>query len=90
MRNFFLIPQSQFRNLKEALLQSQFRNFLRNVAPQPQFRNRNFFRSPQLQVRNLSLHFRNFRNIFGRGVAWNYIFFYHQVFFVIERILKGQ
>jgi hypothetical protein len=42
-RNFFLNPQSQFRNLKEALPQSQFRNCLRNVAPQPQFRNRNFF-----------------------------------------------
>jgi hypothetical protein len=40
-RNFFLSPQSQFRNLQEALPQSQFRNFLRNVAPQ--FRNRNFF-----------------------------------------------
>jgi hypothetical protein len=26
-RNFFLSPQSQFRNLKEALPQSQFRNF---------------------------------------------------------------
>ncbi len=32
--NFFLSPQPQFRNLKEALPQSQFRNFLRNVAPQ--------------------------------------------------------
>jgi hypothetical protein len=35
----FLSPQPQFRNLKEALPQSQFRNFLRNVAPQPQLRN---------------------------------------------------
>jgi hypothetical protein len=26
-RNFFFSPQSQFRNLKEALPQSQFRNF---------------------------------------------------------------
>jgi hypothetical protein len=42
-RNFFLSPQPQFRNLKEALPQSQFRNFLRNVAAQPQLRNRNFF-----------------------------------------------
>jgi hypothetical protein len=41
MRNFFLSPQSQFRNLKEALPQSQFHNFLRNVTPQPQLRNRN-------------------------------------------------
>jgi hypothetical protein len=38
-RNFFLSPQSQLRNLKEALPQSQFRNFLRNVAPQLQLRN---------------------------------------------------
>jgi hypothetical protein len=29
MRNFFLGPQAQFRNLKEALLRSQFRNFLK-------------------------------------------------------------
>jgi hypothetical protein len=39
MRNFFFSPQSQLRNLKEALPQSQFRNFLKNVAPQPQLRN---------------------------------------------------
>jgi hypothetical protein len=39
MRNFLLGPQSQFRNLKEALPQSQFRNFLRNGAPQPQLHN---------------------------------------------------
>jgi hypothetical protein len=38
-RNFFFSPQSQFRNLKEALPQLQFRNFLRNVSPQPQLRN---------------------------------------------------
>jgi hypothetical protein len=38
-RNFFLSPQSQLRNLKEALPQSQFRNFFKNVAPQPQLRN---------------------------------------------------
>jgi hypothetical protein len=31
-------------------------------------------------------HFRNFRHIFGRGVAWNYIFFYPQVFFALQRI----
>jgi hypothetical protein len=55
-RNFFLSPQSQFRNLKEVLPQSQFRNFLKkccSATATPQFRNRNFFRSPQLQVRNL-------------------------------------
>jgi hypothetical protein len=37
--NFFLSLQSQLRNLKEALPQSQFRNFLKNVAPQLQLRN---------------------------------------------------
>jgi hypothetical protein len=38
-RNFFFSPQSQLRNLKEALPQSQIRNFLKNVAPQQQLRN---------------------------------------------------
>jgi hypothetical protein len=45
-RNFFLSPQSQFRNLKETLPQSQFRNFLKqccSATATPQFRNRNFF-----------------------------------------------
>jgi hypothetical protein len=41
-RNFFLSPQSQLRNLKEAHPESQFRNFLKNVALQSQLRNRNF------------------------------------------------
>jgi hypothetical protein len=60
MCNFLLSPQSQFRSLKEALLQSQFRNFLRNVAPQPQLRSsaiRIFFLSPQLQVSYLRTSF---------------------------------
>jgi hypothetical protein len=38
-RNFFLSPQLQFRNLKEALLQSQFLNFLKtccSAIPQSQ------------------------------------------------------
>ncbi len=92
-RNFFLSPQSQFRNLKEALPQSQFRKFLRNVAPQPQFRSSEI--AIFSEVRNFKsatwdLHFRNFRHMFRSGVAWNYIFFYHQVFLVIEMILKGQ
>jgi hypothetical protein len=39
MRNFFLSPQSQLSSLKEAFPQSQFRNFLKNVALQPQLRN---------------------------------------------------
>jgi hypothetical protein len=59
-RNFFLNPQSQFRNLKEALPQSQFRNFLKkccSATATPQFRNRNFFLCPQLQVCNLRASF---------------------------------
>ncbi len=35
----FLCPQSQFSNLKEALQQSQFRNFLKKCCSQPQLRN---------------------------------------------------
>jgi hypothetical protein len=38
MHHFFLGPQSQFLNLKEALPQSQFHNFLKNVGLQLQFR----------------------------------------------------
>jgi hypothetical protein len=38
-QNFFWSPQLQFRNSKEELPQSQFRNFEMNVAPQPQLRN---------------------------------------------------
>jgi hypothetical protein len=68
MRNFFSSPQSQLRNLKEALPQSQFRNFLKNVAPQPQLRNSAI--AIFSEVRNFKsatreLYFRNFRQIFG-------------------------
>jgi hypothetical protein len=67
----FFSPQSQLRNLKEALPQSQFRNFQRNVAPQPQPRNSAIAISSE--VRNFKsatreLKFRNFRHIFGRGI----------------------
>jgi hypothetical protein len=53
-RNFFLSPQSQFRNLKEALLQSQFRNFLKKCCsataiPQSQFFLKSATSSPQLE-----------------------------------------
>ncbi len=54
-RNFFLSPQSQFRNLKKALPKPQFRNFWRNVTPQPQLRNCNFFWSPQLERFNSAI-----------------------------------
>jgi hypothetical protein len=92
-RNFFLSPQSQFRNLKEALLQSQFRNFLRNVAPQPQLRNsaiaifpKSATSSPQLETFTSA--------IFGifLAVEWLEIkyFFTTRFFLFIEMILKGQ
>ncbi len=77
-RKFFLSPQSQFRNLKEALPQSQFRNFSRNLAPQPQLRNSAiaiFSEVQNFKSATLELHFRNFRHIFGHEVAKNYIFF---------------
>ncbi len=67
-RNFFLSPQSQLRNLKKALPQLQFCNFLKNVAPQPQLRNSaNAIFS---EVRNFKsaiweLYFRNFRQMLG-------------------------
>jgi hypothetical protein len=50
----------------------------------PQFRNCNF------KSATLELPFRNFRHIFGNGVDLNYIFFYRQVFFAIQRILKRE
>ncbi len=70
-RNFFLSPQSQFRNLKEALPQSQFHNFWRNVAPQPQLRNSAiaiFSEIRNFKSATWELQFRNFRHIFGRGI----------------------
>ncbi len=87
-RNFFSSPQSQLCNSKEALPQSQFRNFLKNVAPQPQLRNSAI--AIFSEVRNSRALFPQFSADFWRGVAWNYIFFYRQVFFAVERILKGQ
>ncbi len=66
-RNFFSSPQSQCRNLQEALPQSQFRNFLRNVAPQPQLRNSAI--AIFSEVRNLRVSLPQFSAIFGRGVA---------------------
>ncbi len=70
-RNFFLSPQSQFHNLKEALPQSQFRNFLKkccSATATPQLRNRNFVWSPELQVRNLRASIPQFSAYF---CPWN-------------------
>jgi hypothetical protein len=91
-RNIFWSSQSQFHNLKEERPQSQFCNYLRNAAPQPQFHNSAI--AIFSEVRNFisvtwEFHFRYFRHIFGRGVAWNYIFL-PQVFLAITRIIKGQ
>jgi hypothetical protein len=67
MRNFFLSPQSQLRNLKEALPQSQFRNFLKNVAPQSQLRNSAF--AIFYEVRNLRALVSQFSADFWHGVS---------------------
>jgi hypothetical protein len=51
-RNFFLSLQSQCRNLKEALTQLQFRNFLKkccSAIPQSQFFLMSATSSPQLE-----------------------------------------
>jgi hypothetical protein len=61
-RNFFSSPQSQFHNLQEALPQSQFRNFLRNVAPQPQLHNSAI--AMFSEVRNLRVSLPQFSAIF--------------------------
>ncbi len=77
--NLFLSPQSQFRILKEALAQSQFRNLLKkccSATATPQFRNRNFILSPHLQVRDSAAIF---WHIFGRGI-W----------YIHERKIGGQ
>ncbi len=84
-RNFFLSPQSQLRNLKETLPQSQFRNFLKNVAPQPQFFLKSATSSSQLESFTSA--------IFGSFLTQSSLklySFYRQVFFAIERILKGE
>ncbi len=63
----FFSPQSQLRNLKETLPQSQFRNFLKNVAPKPQLRNSAiaiFSEVRHLKSATWELYFRNFRQIF--------------------------
>jgi hypothetical protein len=67
-KQLFLSPQSQFRNLKKALLQSQFRNFLRNVALQPQLRNRNFLEVPTLNPQPESFTSAIFGLFFGREI----------------------
>ncbi len=64
-RNFFLSPQSQLRNFKDELPQSQFRNLFKNccsATATPQLGNRNFFLSPQLESSTVLY---NFRQIFG-------------------------
>ncbi len=67
-RNFFSSPQSQLRNLKEALPQPQFRNFLKNFAPQTQLRNSAipiFSEVRNFKSSTWELYFRYFRQIFG-------------------------
>jgi hypothetical protein len=66
-RNYFLSPQSQLRNLKEALPQSQFHNFLKNVAPQLQLHNSAI--AIFSEVSNLRALLPQFLADFWRGVA---------------------
>jgi hypothetical protein len=66
--NFFFSPQSQLRNLKDALPQSQFRNFLKKCCsttaiPQSQFFMKSATSSPQLESFTSA--------IFGRFLAWS-------------------
>jgi hypothetical protein len=87
-RNFFLSPQSQLLNLKEALPQSKFRNLKKKVSLQLQLHNSAIVIFSE--VRNLRALLPQFSADFWCGVASNYILLYRQVFFAIERILKGQ
>ncbi len=67
-RNFFLSPQSQFSKLKEELPQL-LKKFCSATAT-PQFCYRNFSEVRNFKSATWELHFRNFRHIFGCGVAW--------------------
>ncbi len=86
-RNFFFGPQSQFRNMKEALPQSQFRNFLRDVAPQPQLRNSAL--AIFSEVRNLRSPLPQFLAYFWPWSNLKLDLFYHQVFFCYWEDFKG-
>jgi hypothetical protein len=60
-RNFFLSPQSQFCNLKEALPQSQFRNFKKKCCSTTAIPQSQFFLKSQLESFNPA--------IFGKFLA---------------------
>ncbi len=85
------------RNRNSATCRKHLRNRNSATFQRMSLRNRNsaipqsqFFWNPQLQVRNLRALLPQFSADFWHGVAWNYLFFYRQVFFAIERMLKGQ
>jgi hypothetical protein len=86
-RNFFLSSQSQFRNLKEALPQSQFRNFFRNVAPQPQLRNSAI--AIFSEVRNLRLSLPQFLAYFWLWSSLKLDIFLPPGFFCYREDFKG-
>jgi hypothetical protein len=86
-RNFFWSPQSQFRNLKEALPQSQFRNFLGNVSPQPQLRNSAI--AIFSEVHNLRASLPQYSAYFWPWISLKLYIFLPPGVFVIERILMG-
>jgi hypothetical protein len=73
--------------LKEAHPQSQFLNFLKHVAPQSHLRNSEI--TLFSEVSNLRALLPQLAD-FWHGVARKLYIFYRQVFFAIEKILKGQ
>jgi hypothetical protein len=79
------IPQLAGSSSAIAILQL-FKNCCSATAtPQSQF-----FLKSQLQVLNLRVSLPQFSAIFWPRSSLKLVIFYHQVFYVIERILKGQ
>ncbi len=82
--NFFWV-----RNRNSATWRKHFRDHnsaiykeMLSATATPQFRNCNFFSEVcNFKSATWELYFRNFRHIFDRGVALNFIFFSHHVFF---------
>jgi hypothetical protein len=97
-RNFFLSPQSQFRNLKETLPKSQFRNFLKKCCSStatPQLQLRNSAIAIFSDVRNFKsttweLHFRNFRHIFGHKIRPEFVKKKSEVKNLVQLSLSGK
>ncbi len=87
------IAISQFEGRTSAIATPQLLKECCSATATLQFHNRTFFWSPQLQVHNFKsatweFHFRNFRHIFGRGVAWNYMYFLPLGAFCYSEVFK--